>query len=90
MQKIRCVVAKATLATPQSQRNGREPSEEGVGGNEIRGLVIPYPIKSDATVQSTGETSDLLAQLEAENVTLRHRAVELALEIRELDARRLR
>ena len=90
MQKIRSVVAEAALATPQFQRYGREPSGEGVRGGEIRGLVIPYPIKSDGTVQLTGKTSDLLAQLEAENAALRYRAVELALEIQELDARRLR
>jgi hypothetical protein len=50
-------------------------------------LVIPLRTSANLAPASGADTEALLAQLEAENAALRHRAVELALQIQELSER---
>ena len=50
-------------------------------------LVIPLRTSANLVPESGPDTQALLAELEAENAALRHRAVELALQIQELSER---
>jgi hypothetical protein len=75
--------ADLSLAEPRHNYSKQQRVKHGEWGPKASGLVIQFP----GPPVRTKKKADLLAVLEAENAALRHRAVELALQIQETHER---
>jgi len=86
MKKITRLAHGADRATSSCGRNSskRRLNKRQQYKAKVPGFIVRYPTNPCATRRSSSETVELLAQLEAENAELRHRAVELALQIQKL------
>jgi hypothetical protein len=88
MQKkaITCVAAGANSAALESRHAiSKRPSERRrYCEPKAFGIVLPYPKRSSVAAPQSEKPAALLADLEGENAELRHQAVELALQIQEL------
>jgi hypothetical protein len=76
--------AELGLAEPRHDYSKRRRKASEDFGAKVSGVVIAFPGPSVRAKKK----ADLLAELEAENAALRHRAVELALQIQETHERR--
>ena len=84
------VEALAELEARKSRCDKSQRQPEGIKHREAEGfgLVLPYPNR--LAPRSKRKPAELLAELASENGALRHRAVDLALQIQALREGRCR